>query len=56
MDKICFGTFPSNQNEAHYIRKHNNYDVSNLKDFLKTMVSFIECELLVEKALQIERK
>lgn len=42
--------------EAHYIRKHNNYDVSNLKDFLKTMVSFIECELLVEKALQIERK
>lgn len=42
--------------EAHYVRKHEEYNVSDLKDFLNAITSYINTELLVEKAYKIERK
>lgn len=31
--------------ETHYVRKHQNYNVQDLKRFIKATVAFIECEL-----------
>lgn len=42
--------------EAHYIRKHENYDVQDLKRFLNAMITYIDSELTVLEALDIERK
>lgn len=36
--------------ETHYVRKHEDYDVANLKAFISAMVSYIDSEILVLKA------
>lgn len=39
--------------EAHYIRKHEDYSVSDLKTFILACVSYIDSELCVEQAESI---
>ena len=36
--------------ETHYIRKHENYNVQDLKRFLATTIAYIECELNLAEA------
>lgn len=36
--------------ETHYVRKHEDYSVADLKTFILACVSYIESELCVEKA------
>lgn len=40
-------------NETHYIRKHSNYDVQDLKRFISTIVAFIDYELNYAEALDL---
>lgn len=36
--------------ESHYVRKHEDYSVANLKVFILAAVSYVDSELCVEKA------
>lgn len=40
--------------ETHYIRKHENLDVQDMKMFIRAMVAYIEAEKAFEYALSIE--
>lgn len=37
--------------ETHFVRKHESYNVEDLKRFLKAIISFIDSEIEAEKAL-----
>ena len=37
-------------NETHYVRKHENYNVQDLKRFLTTTIAYVECELNLAEA------
>ena len=37
--------------ETHYVRKHDNYDVQDLKRFINTIVAFIDYELNYAEAI-----
>lgn len=39
--------------ETHYIRKHDNYNVQDLKRFISTIVAFIDYELNYAEALDL---
>ena len=39
--------------EAHYIRKHEDYDVSDMKRFITALISFIDMFLITETAKSI---
>ena len=36
--------------EVHYVRKHEDYSVSDLKQFISVLVSYIESELIIKRA------
>ena len=36
--------------ETHYVRKHENYNVQDLKRFLTTTIAYVECELNLAEA------
>ena len=40
--------------ETHYTRKHEEYNVSDLKNFIHAMVYFLQSELTLREALAIE--
>ena len=40
--------------ETHYVRKHEDLDVSTLKTFIRAMVHFIDSDLTFEQALTID--
>lgn len=42
--------------EAHYLKLHEGYDVQDLKQFINAMVTFFDAELSVDKALGITPK
>jgi hypothetical protein len=42
--------------ETHYIRKHDDYDLNNLKSFINATVSFIDSELELKKAAALLSK
>lgn len=42
--------------EAHYIRKHTNYDLVTLKSLIEATVFYINLELITDAAIAIERK
>ena len=42
--------------ETHYIRKHEEYDVGTLKLFISAVVHFVETELVFLDALEIQQK
>lgn len=35
---------------VHYLKKHNAYDINNLKSFIKALAYFISCELSIDDA------
>ena len=39
--------------EAHYIRKQDDLDVSNMKDFLQALVYFVSMDLVAEEASNV---
>ena len=39
--------------ECHYVRKHENYSVAELKTFIDAIVSYLEMELTFDQALKI---
>ena len=43
----------SGNDETHYVRKHQNYNVQDLKRFINTVVAFIEYELNYTEALNL---
>ncbi|MBQ7046250.1 MAG: DUF4145 domain-containing protein [Oscillospiraceae bacterium] len=42
--------------EAHYLKLHEGYDVQDLKQFINAMATFFDAELSVDKALGITPK
>ena len=42
--------------ETHYVRRHEELDISDMKRFISAMLHFIESELAFDDALSIERK
>lgn len=42
--------------ETHYIRKHENFDYTDMKRFIMAMVRYIDSELTFEEALSISPK
>jgi len=42
--------------EAHYIRKHTEYDLTTLKSLIKATIAYIELDFITISALTIERK
>ena len=36
--------------EAHYVRKQKNLDVSNMKEFIQALVYFVSMDLVAEEA------
>lgn len=40
--------------ETHYVRKHEDLNVGDMKTFIKAMVHFIESDLALEQALAID--
>ena len=42
--------------ETHYVRKHENLDIADLKKFINATVTYIESELAFEEAERIEPK
>lgn len=42
--------------ETHYVRKHEDYDYSDMKRFIISMVRYIDSELTFEEALTISPK
>lgn len=41
--------------ETHYVKKHTNLDIQDMKDFIRAAVYFIAMVLITEKAETIER-
>lgn len=39
--------------ETHYVRKHEDYDINDLKKFISALVSFIDYELTVNEAMEL---
>ncbi|MFV0551029.1 MAG: hypothetical protein ACK5L6_03780 [Anaerorhabdus sp.] len=39
--------------ETHYVRKHESYNIQDLKGFIRALLSFIDSEIETEKALQL---
>lgn len=39
--------------ETHYVRKHENYNISDLKLFIKSILTYIESELVICKAEEL---
>ena len=39
--------------ESHYIRKFENHDIEDMKDFITALIHFVSCDLSVEKAKKI---
>lgn len=42
--------------ETHYVRKHPNYDINDLKRFIDTCVNYIDMELNLKEARSIQKK
>ena len=42
--------------ETHYVRKHPDYDINDLKRFIDTCVNYIDMELNLENARSIHKK
>ena len=42
--------------ETHYVRKHENKDMSDMKKFIEALINFIVYESTFEEALSMERK
>ena len=42
--------------ETHYVKKHEAYDVNHLKTFLNAFVTFIDADLACEEALNFISK
>lgn len=42
--------------ETHYVKKHDSYDVNHLKTFLNAFVTFIDADLACEEALNFISK
>ena len=42
--------------ECHYVRKHEDYGINDLKAFIEAMLSYISYELTFEKALNMPHK
>ncbi|BCI60595.1 hypothetical protein C12CBH8_12340 [Solibaculum mannosilyticum] len=42
--------------ESHYIKKHDNLDISSMKKFIHALLRYIESELTFEEALSIDPK
>ncbi len=42
--------------ECHYMRKHEDYGIDDLKVFIEAMLSYISSELTFEKALEVPYK
>ena len=42
--------------ETHYIRKHDDLDVVDMKRFIKAAVHFVDAELTFEEALAVQKK
>lgn len=42
--------------EAHYLKYHEEYDIQDLKEFITAIVTFFDAELSVDKALKIKSK
>ena len=42
--------------ETHYVRKHTDYNVNDLKKFINALVHYISMEITVKKALDIPKK
>ena len=42
--------------ETHYVRKHPDYDIDDLRLFIDTCVNYIDMELNLEKARSIQKK
>ncbi len=42
--------------EVHYVRKHPDFDINDLKRFINTCVNYIDMELNLEKASSIHKK
>lgn len=42
--------------ETHYVRKHEDFDYTDMKRFIKAMVRYIDSELTFEEALSISPK
>lgn len=40
--------------ETHYVRKHENLDIEDMKRFITAMLHYIDAELALEEALSIE--
>ena len=40
--------------ETHYIRKHENLDIQDMKRFIRAMTAFIDAEFAFEDALKVE--
>ena len=42
--------------ETHYVRKHDNLTLDNMKRFIKAILNYVESELAFEEADSIPRK
>lgn len=42
--------------ETHYVRKHDDLDLEDMKRFIKAMLNYIESELAFEEAEAIPRR
>lgn len=42
--------------ETHYVKKHTDHDLQDLKRFFFALIQYIDNEFTLEEALQIERK
>lgn len=42
--------------ETHYVKKHEDLDVNDMKRFIKALLTYVESELAFEEALGIERQ
>ena len=42
--------------ETHYVRKHENLDLTDMKSFITAMLSYIEMELTFERALAVQHQ
>lgn len=50
------GTFWIGNDETHYARKHEDLGLSEMKRFIKAMLTYVESELAFEEAESISRK
>ena len=42
--------------EVHYTRKHEDFGVEDMKEFINALLHYIESELVFEKALSVPPK